>query len=235
MLLAGQGRAGTESSVSMRSHRFGSALLLPLFLTACSQSNFSTGHIDVSDTAVSGDYETGQYMPDAEDSGIVVEPMWWRLSAALSLKQGAPLAAKNALTIELLGSKDESLCVRELSLQSAEDWPLDSASVLAAWKLTPEPADILCGLYETPLDESIVLGIGEMHPDIQAAIGAIASLDAEAPLNGAYMVTLDQPEVIYVYGVSGLVSAYAGEGEIASQLPLEDGSWLLEPVYRFSY
>ena len=171
----------------------------------------------------------------SSDTGLLVEPAWWRLAADLTFTKGTLIPGKSELTVELLGSKDEPLCTQQVPVIAAEEWSQEHASVLTAWVLTPEFVDDLCGVYETPLAKSIVLGVGEMHPDIQAAMGAIPTLDGEAPLNGAYMIALDKPDVLYVYGVAGLAAAYAGGGEVASALPLEDGLWQIEPVYRFSY
>ena len=213
----------------------GLILALSFALASCSESKLSFDMTDTASPPESGEADTGFEDAKASDTGVVAEPIWWRLSASLVLEQGVPIPEKGTLEVELLGSKDESLCVKPLAVQLIEDWPIENEAVLAAWKLTPEPMDLLCGLYETPLEESIVLGIGEMHADILAAIGAIPALDGEAPLNGAYMVELAKPEILYVYGVAGPDAAYAGEGKVASKLPLEDGTWQLEPVYRFSY
>jgi hypothetical protein len=211
------------------------SIVLSINLSACSESGLA---FDVADTAAYDDEamrDTAQDDSEAADSGVIVAPMWWRLSASLVLVQGTPVPEKSALTVELLGSKDEPLCTQQRPLLASEDWGVDYDAVLTAWKLTPEPVELLCGLYEPPLGESIVLGVGEMHPDILAAIGSIPELDEDAPLNAAYMVTIDKPDALYVYGVAGMSTAYAGEGEVVSKLPLEDGGWQIEPVYRFSY
>jgi hypothetical protein len=233
---AGQGRAGTETDVSMRP-RFsvGLCIALSTFFAACSESRLATPSMDTASSVSEDASDTAQDDMESSDTAVIVAPMWWRLSASLVLVQGTPVPEKSSLTVELLGSKDESLCTQQRPLLVTEEWADAYDSVLAAWKLSPEPVELLCGLYEPPLDESIVLGIGEMHPDIQAAIGSIPELDGDAPLNAAYMVSIDKPDDLYVYGVAGTSTAYAGEGKVVSELPLEDESWQLEPVYRFSY
>jgi hypothetical protein len=232
----GQGRAGTETDVSMRQiPSVGLCIALSINSVACSESRVAATDMDTAPYASEDATDTAQGDMDSTDTAVIVAPKWWRLSASLALIQGIPVPEKSFLTVELLGSKDESLCTQQRPLLATEEWADAYDSVLAAWKLSPEPVELLCGLYEPPLDESIVLGIGEMHPDIQAAIGSIPELDGDAPLNAAYMVSIDKPDDLYVYGVAGTSTAYAGEGTVVSELPLEDGAWQLEPVYRFSY
>lgn len=213
----------------------GLCIALSTFSVACSESRLATAEFDTASFESGDASDTALDEAESVDTAVIVAPMWWRLTASLVLVQGIPVPEKSSLTVELLGSKSESLCTQQRPLLTTEEWAVAYDSVLAAWKLTPEPVELLCGLYDPPLDESIVLGFGEMHPDIQAAIGSIPELDGDAPLNAAYMVSIDKPDDLYVYGVAGTSLAYAGEGKVVSKLPLEDGAWQLEPVYRFSY
>jgi len=208
-------------------------LSLSLLGAGCDSGGSATGFWEA-DTGSANGVDDAETYDTAQDTGIFVAPQWWRLSAGLILSEGVPIAEKSTLSLELIGSKDEQLCFQEFTVKAVESLEPTHESIVTWWRLTPTPLDTLCGIYDTPLSESILIGVGVMHPDILAAISSISTISADAPLNAAY-AAVDDTEQIYVYGVAGTPASYEGEGEVAIEAPLEDGIWQLEPVYRFSY
>ncbi|MFT5686510.1 MAG: hypothetical protein ACI8RZ_007466 [Myxococcota bacterium] len=217
--------------------RVKSILLLPLFFccTSCSSSkDMALGADEASDTGMADTTNESDTGSADTDTAIFVEPMWWRLSASMTLYEGVPLPEKSSLLIELLDGEDESLCVQEVALEGVEKIEPTNDVIVSWWQLTPTASDHLCGVYDFPLPGVIRIGIGEMHPDIFAAANSLSTIDAEAPLNAAYASISDDGQ-IYVYGVAGTPEAYEGLGEVAVADPLSDGLWQLKPVYRFSF
>jgi hypothetical protein len=215
------------------------SILLLSFLTtmlcgACDSKGMTAEDASSDDTATIDESDDHSDDTANGDTAIFVEPVWWRLSAGLTLRDGVPVTEESSLTLELLGGEDEQLCLQELTLQSVEALKPEHESILAWWRVTPTAVETLCGIYDTPLLESLRIGVGQMHPDILAAIEAIPTIDADAPLNAAFAALSDDSQ-IYVYGVAGTVEAYEGGGEVATKAPLDDGLWSIKPVYRFTY
>lgn len=206
---------------------------LPLLSLGCSESNLSKGSFDTGFTTDGG---SGETLDDTDaDTGMFEnEPAWWSLGSRLSLEKGTP-QVKSTLSIVPLNDEGEPLCEdpAPFTITEVTEEAAPYTEVLVWWRLGLEAPDTLCDGISAPIGDSIYLGVGEMHPDISAAIEIIDGLDDALPLNGAY-ASLDG-SAVYVFGVAGQDSAYAGEGEVAESAPLADGGWRVEPVYWFSY
>ena len=209
-------------------------LLFTLLSTGCSSkspdvmtgSSYDTGSEDGS---VDATIDSG-----IQDTGIFVQPVWWRLSAGLLLQDGSPTLKDSILLVELLGDGSELLCVQELTLEGVESLEPPSELVMGWWELTPVLTEQLCGVYETPLPDTIRIGIGAMHSEILAVIGSTDAVDDPTALNAAYASILDDGP-LFVYGVAGTPEAYEGLGEVVVEAPIPDGIWQLKPIYQFSY
>ena len=215
-----------------RWQRMSVPLGLAFMLSACSSSAKFAGSSDTGSTA--GDEDVGTTDTGAADTGLVTWPLWWRLSAQLTIEADGIQAAKSSLEISLIDERDEVICTARVALVSAESIAATSSAVLAWWSVEPEASETLCGVYTSPLPEALQLGVGELHPDIRAAMASFDNLAEDAPLNGAY-ASMNEPDSVLVFGVAGLQEAYEGQGEAAEVLPLADGLWSILPIYRFTY
>jgi hypothetical protein len=209
-------------------------LLFTLLSTACSSKSF--------DVMTGSSYDTGSedggvdatIDSGVQDTGLFVQPVWWRLSAGLLLQDGSPVPKDSTLLVELLTEDGESLCVQELTIEVVEPIEAPSELIMSWWGLTPTPLKQFCGVYDTPLPDSLRIGVGSMHPEILAAIGAISAIEDPTLLNAAY-ATISDDGPLLVYGVAGTPEAYEGLGEVVVEAPIPDGLWNLKPVYQFSF
>ncbi len=209
-------------------------MLFILLNTACSSKQDYSGAADSYETGSQDEASDATADSAEQDTAIFVQPVWWRLSAGLFLREGSPVLKDSTLFIELLADDGELLCEQELSLDAVESLEPPSTLIMSWWSLTPSPSAQLCGVFDSPLSETIRIGVGSMHPEILAVIGSLSAIDDPAPLNAAYATIVDDGPLV-VYGVAGLPEAYEGLGEVAEEAPIPDGFWQLKPVYQFSY
>lgn len=193
-----------------------------LFDRADTGAGFASGEDDTDD----------ENQLDTGESGD--EPIWWSLGSALVLEKGVP-SVGSELTITPLTEAGEPLCETPdaLVVTAVTEEISPYKEILTWWRLTLDAPDTPCGGVALPVGDSLLLGVGEMHPDISAAIESIDDLNDSLPLNGAY-ASLDE-EAVFVFGVAGQERAFAGKGEVAESVPLADGRWRVEPVYWFAY
>jgi hypothetical protein len=190
------------------------------------QDNAETASADTGDTSTD---------EDSEDTASI-EPVWWSLSGQLELEGGLPVIGTE-LDIVPLDETGAEVCAETAPVRilSVTDEPPPHESVLTWWRLELELPELLCDGIEVPLSEpSLTLGVGELHPDIRAALSAVDGLDTKMPLNGAYLA-FDGADDLLVFGVAGRLEAFEGLGKIAEEAPLVDGGWRIEAVYWFGF
>lgn len=157
-------------------------------------------------------------------------PSWWTLRADVALKAGLPVAKASRLQVTLLDGTLAVLCEAEVSLQAAADTTSPDPAIYAWWIVEPVlPTG--CDGAGLDLPAGLLLGVGEMHPDIQARLIMEDTVEPAA-LNGAY-ASLDGGKTLLVYGAAGPSVAWEGEGAPADKAPLDDGQWSLRPVFSF--
>lgn len=208
-------------------------LLSSAVCAGCASKDASFGVSDTGSSAEDGDEQPAD-IATTEDTAVFAEPLWWRLTSRLLISKGEPIPVKSIVSVEMLGEKDEILCQEDLSIELAEPVASPHEAILVWWKLTPVAGSVVCGVYPRPFPESFYLGVGTMHPDIQAALLSLPSINSDAQLNGAY-AALENPDDLVVFGAAGTSDDFEGAGEAISKAPLEDGVWRIKPVYRFAY
>jgi len=169
-----------------------------------------------------------------EDNADGDEPVWWALQAELVLEKG--LATGGIVTIAPISGESVQLCpdTEPITITTITEQPIPYEGLLTWWRLELELIDELCPGVSNPLSGPLYLGVGEMDPNISAALSAVEGLSTSMPLNGAY-ATLPNSAELFVFGVAGPEAAYAKQGKPAEKAPLEDGLWRIEPVYWFGY
>jgi hypothetical protein len=224
-----------------RSH--GAALGLLPGLWACS-SKFSV--LEAMDTA--GGSEATLEDSSGADSGGSDEELsgaaWWKLGATLDIRADEaggvqPELLTSLISASLLDSQGALLCSGIAPIgQVMEIAPTPDPLIITWWWMERGEWSTDCTLPEleeemADLPHQVLLGVGDMHPEIAGALGAVEGLQpgAAATLNGAYASLED--EVIYVFGVAGTEEAMEGAEGPAVGSPLKAGRWLITPVYSF--
>jgi hypothetical protein len=167
------------------------------------------------------------------------EPSSWELSGVLHVIQNGVLEGEDtSMEVRLLDADRNTLCSAEVvadtvtTLQT-EQFPDDA--LLGWWRIyisAPEAPSCFADEYDFPVPEALLLGVGDMDPEIRAVAGSDPSLSALDSLNAAY-ASLDRGDTLWVFGVAGTASAFAGEATSADEIPLPEGDWTIEPLYPF--
>lgn len=213
--------------------RQGVQALWALLLTAgCSSKNgfgpgaaYDTGGVDSADAGA----DTGAGPDDS------VVPAYWRLGASFDVQDGSPQSDGSQLLLEVLAEDEASICADSMVITAiqAHVEPPDPM-VYTWWRISHDPPEAACDILDDPVPDGILIGIGEMHPEILAGLD-LMGLSAEADsLNAAY-ASLDGGDTVYVFGVAGTLSAYDGDASPATDATLADGEWQIQALYAFSY
>lgn len=211
--------------------RMTSVCLLGATLAACSASKgaYWDGASDTGFADTGDDMETG----DSPDDGL--EPQLWRLSAAVSIHEGALLPEESSLAITLVAADESTLCEETVALESLEaEAESPDPAIYAWWRLEPADLQGACASWPSPLPERLLLGVGALGAELRAQLEPAGLTGLAESLNGAY-ASLDEGATIYVFGVAGTAPAYAGEVGAVVDAALGDGVWIVRPIYPFAY
>jgi hypothetical protein len=204
-------------------------------LAACSSYSLDKESSKAQDTWRGHD---GGDVDSAEDDAALDGPVWWRLDADLVVSGGDVVASDSTLSVTLLNADGVQMCVATGTPGAAIPvFPVPDDLLVTWWDVTDISWTPDCdGLTaQSATLESLSLGVGQMHVDIVAVLGTLAGVaeGAEGALNGAYArVETDGP--IYVFGVAGLGTAFAGVGDPVERAPLTDGVWQVRGAYTFT-
>lgn len=194
----------------------------------------ATGRFDSADTAnASGDSSDDSDTMSA-DSGAS-PPTWYTVGATASLSGGLVTAVAVTYTLWPETPADGALCQSPRAALSAVDAPSPDPAIYHWWLVTLAADDGACEGAEG-LPTTVLLGLGELHPDIVAGLKDDAAQSASGSLYGAYVATDGvgedgQAESIYVYGYAGTAADLAGETTPVTAPPAPDGDYTLTPVY----
>jgi hypothetical protein len=177
---------------------------------------------------------------DEEDtnSETAWAPAWWRLDARLYVSAGQLSATRSDLVVHILDEAADVLCSETHRVASTSTQPSEPDPMILTWWAIErgEGTGECSGLVDWEDFPSIVyLGVGEMHPELEAVAGQVENLpeDGHLNLNGAYASVDSATEDTWVYGFAGDSAAWAGAAGPATVVPLSDGEWTLAGVYAF--
>jgi len=184
--------------------------------------------------SVASDSEGGEF-----DSGVSVTPTWWRLDAELMVSAGQLSASSSELVVWVLGADGEVLCQEPMRIAETDTEPSrPDPSILTWWAIERGDSTGTCPQrYDlTGIPESFHLGVGEMHPELEAVAGQVSDDLPDTgvlTLNGAYARVDDSVDDTWVFGFAGDAAAWSGTSGPATVAPLSDGLWSLKGVYGF--
>lgn len=206
-------------------------LILPLLIgcggAKSNEADTSTAQTE-GDTASIGESDTG-----GADTGTTESIAWWQLAAEVVIAEGTPQPEASQLTLTLLTDALKPLCAETFTLASLDDQAVPHGDVYVWWQVVVGKGDGGCHASALP-QADLLLGIGAMHPDILPGLKSSGAAKDPSALSGAY-ASLDDGESLLVFGAAGLSVAWAEGGEPATEAPLADGTWRIEPVYTFEY
>lgn len=211
-------------------HAVGVALgLLGAGCSEASMAEKSSASGADADDATGGSIET-------VDTGV--EPMWWRLDADLEVSAGQLSASGSEGTIQVLGDDGSVLCSEQRRVASTDTIPIEPDPLIFTWWELEwgggaGDCDGVADLSELPA--TIHVGVGEMHPELEAIAGHVRGLPeaGAGTLNGAYARVDDANPDVWVFGFAGDADAWLGTDGPATVSPLSDGMWSLRGAYSF--
>jgi hypothetical protein len=171
------------------------------------------------------------------DSGLLADPVWWKLGGTLLVAtDGSVDPEGSTLDLQLMDVDGVSLCDEALLLSGGgEALAVPHESVYGWWRLEAAPPEGSCASWPSPVPSPVLLGVGAMDPDVYALLGTLGLPEGAADdLNGAY-ASIDQGSTLWVYGAAGMAAAFDGDGTAAGEVPVQDGPWMLEPLFTFPY
>ena len=192
-----------------------------------------------------GSYEDAESTADVgeddipvDDTGAGAEPVWWRLDADLDIMAGQLSRDSSQLTIAVLDADGVPLCEEEVRVAAtATIASRPEPELLTWWSVELGEGTRACaGTYDlNELPRELQLGVGPIHPELQAVAGLVDFLPSEGieTLNGAYARVDPDVDDVWVYGFAGDDDAWLGSSGPAVVAPLRDGLWTLRGVYSF--
>lgn len=208
------------------------AILWIASLAGCGASSLGAARVDSGTASDAGGDGGG-----AGEDSAAAPPRWWTLSGTLELADGAPRRATVALQVEVLDDEGAVLCAGPARVAAVESLALPDPALFGWWGLDLGAWSPTCAEGQQaarPYPDTLELGVGVLHPEIEAALPSVDGLSGSAwsRLNAAY-ARLDPDGELVVYGLAGPPEAYAGTAGPWLAAPLPDGTVELRAIYRF--
>jgi len=177
---------------------------------------------------------------DEDGTGSEEEPVSWDLIGTLVVSDqfGNLSAEESALVVRLRDALGGVLCEDDVVLgdaigKSQTHYPDDA--LLSWWELhvdSPDPSSCFGSDYDFPVPSVLMVGIGDMDPELRAVAGASPdTLDMDT-LNGVY-ASVDRGDTVWVFGVAAAQDTVAEEGSPVAEWPVPEGTWDIDPLYPF--
>ncbi len=182
------------------------------------------------------------YVEDVDDEGDGEDtPSSWELTGTLVVSDhvGNLSVDDSALNVRLLDGEQNVLCEDGVVLGTAvgrDQAHFPDEALLSWWALhidSPTSDSCFSQDYAFPVPSVVMVGIGDMDPELRAVAGSSSDLTNIDALNGAY-ASIDGGETVWVFGVAGTTAGFAGEEDgPLEDWPVPEGSWDIEPLYPF--
>ena len=204
-------------------------------LIGCSESSveMSAGADEASSFA---GMDTGSFESDASESSEA--PSFWRLSGTLLVNDGVIQSELSFLRVVIIGDAGGVLCDDSLGITSSiRQVDVPEAGVHAWWEVVrtePDESSCLRGLYRNPLPAPVYLGIGAMHPEIEAVVAGNPDLE---PIEGQRLrsvyAAMAADSSVWVFGLAETSSEEEIDVDPATDTVSVDGNWKFSSVYSF--
>ena len=214
-------------------------LLLSGFLGCSAAKETSPGHTE--SAMDDGMLDSGSWGDGGEADSALSAPTHWLLSGSLMVRAGELDASVSHLTIDMYDLGGEFICTQSVGLQSAarvSDLP--DPDVDLWWEVETEATadgDCLQGEITNPLPALSYLGMGAVHPEIEAVLDSEAGDAPSADVESRSVFIALGPEAsVWVFGLATTdASASSPLDEGVAGLSIPDGSWKFSALYSFPY
>lgn len=171
--------------------------------------------------------DEGGDVGDSDDADTGLEepvPDGWFPDATYGLAAGVPVADGASLSVVYADSTSGDIaCSAALDPAGLVAGESPDEAIWAWWEGPVTTLDSAC----EGLPDTLGLGIGELHPDVRARVGADGLDDVADSLFGAYVRV--NGEDLWAFGYAGTAADLAGDDPAASPPP--DGTYTLTALY----
>lgn len=181
------------------------------------------------------------------DTGIGVDegaefsqtPAYWKLSGTLLVNDGAIQTDLSFLRVTIIGDEGGELCADNVGITASSRLAESpEAGVQAWWSVTrtdPSASSCLLREYTLPLPKPVFIGLGAMHPEIEAVLAGDPdrAQSEESRVRSVY-AAMSVDAAVWVFGYAETTS----EEEIAIDPSVGgvsvDGNWKFDALYSFA-
>lgn len=163
------------------------------------------------------------------------DPVWLSLQATLPILKGELTMEKTSLSWAVLDKSESAICVASSTPEQARAQRRPVEGIYIAWNFTLSPYDSDCGRIKNQLPLAYGLGIGELHPDLAATLGAAGYEGLQTSVYGVYLSPESDWKTIWAFGIAGTADDFKGGQTTVSEPPLPDGDYTVESIYLMEY
>ena len=210
----------------------GRGLLVMAGGLSCSSADMAKASFD---TALRASDEASGEVVTTNDTS---QPHWWRLSASLEVVAGQLAAGESELEVTVLERNGTEVCSELFLVESTNTEVFQpDPSLIVWWSIGRGAGAGQCAAFQdlSALPETFFLGVGDLHPELEAVAGQVPMVPEEGPgtLNGAFASVDPDVDDLWVFGFAGDELAWSGRSGPATVAPLADGTWTIVGVYGF--
>ncbi|MDP2307641.1 MAG: hypothetical protein Q8P18_16580 [Pseudomonadota bacterium] len=198
--------------------------LLPLvLLVGCADYDLSAGDYAKDDTAGATDADDSA-VDDSADTEEATDPAWYVVRADLTVAGGVATPDAASISVEIIDADLERIsCVVAVSPDQVTAAEAEPDSETVWWAVPVRSANAPCAT----LPDTLLLGVGPLHPDARARLGSVGHDAIADSLFGAWLQA-DGGDIT-VFGYAGTASDLLGDD--TAVLPPPDGLYRLAPLY----
>ena len=205
------------------------AVLLCSVIGCSSEKMDMMGADEASMSAAEAD--TGSDMESGVD--FMEDPAHWRMSGTLLVNDGSIQSELSFLHVAIMGDAGSELCSDNIGISSTiREGEVPEAGVQAWWRVTrTEPDSTSCFErdYPMPLPKPVFVGLGAMHPEIEAVIaGDTESARADGARLRSVYASMEEDSDVWVFGVAETSSEEEVEIDPTTGGVSVDGNWKFE-------
>ena len=203
----------------------------------CSDAKMSMG--DVDESAMSAAESDTAFALD-EGAEFSESPAHWKLSGTLLVNEGVIQTDLSFLRVSIVGDEGGELCTDNVGISaSSRQSESPEAGVQAWWEvMRTEPSDASCLSmdYSLPLPKPVFIGLGAMHPDIEAVLAGDPdrSQNEGSRLRSVY-VAMSEGSAVWVFGFAETTSEEEVEIDPITGGISVDGNWKFDALYSFPF
>ena len=203
----------------------------------CSDAKMSMGEVD--ESAMSASEADTAAAPD-EGAEFSETPAHWKLSGTLLVNEGAIQTDLSFLRVSIVGDEGGELCTDSIGISaSSRQSEAPEAGVQAWWEVTrtePDGASCLSMEYSLPLPKPVFIGLGAMHPEIEAVLAGVPDhTQTEGSRLRSVYVAMAEDSAVWVFGYAETTSEEEVEIDPITGGISVDGNWKFDGLYSFPF